>query len=37
MEVLVHPFSFREALRHAGAEPKKPFERLLKARRVVAP
>lgn len=28
MEVLVHPFSFREALRHAGAEPAKPFERL---------
>ena len=28
MEVLVHPFSFREALRHAGVEPKKPFERL---------
>ncbi len=28
MEVLVHPFSFREALRHQGAEPAKPFERL---------
>lgn len=28
MEVLVHPFSFREALRHAGAELAKPFERL---------
>lgn len=28
MEVLVHPFSFREALRHAGAEPSAPVERL---------
>ncbi len=28
MEVLVHPFSFREALRHAGAEPAQPFESL---------
>ena len=28
MEVLVHPFSFREALRHAGAEPTEPLERL---------
>src|SRR5881628_1938767 len=28
MEVLVHPFSFREALRHAGAEPAGPVERL---------
>jgi predicted AAA+ superfamily ATPase len=28
MEVLVHPFSFREALRHAGAEPPGPFDRL---------
>lgn len=28
MEVLVHPFSFREALRHAGAEPSGPLERL---------
>jgi len=28
MEVLVHPFSFREALRHAGAEPDVPLERL---------
>jgi hypothetical protein len=27
MEVLVHPFSFREALRHAGAEPQKPVLR----------
>jgi hypothetical protein len=33
MEVLVHPFSFREALRHAGAEPKRPFERLRTADR----
>jgi len=28
MEVLVHPFSFREALRHAGAEPSEPWERI---------
>jgi predicted AAA+ superfamily ATPase len=28
MEVLVHPFSFREALRHAGAEPSGRHERL---------
>ena len=28
MEVLVHPFSFREALRHAGREPDAPWERL---------
>ncbi len=28
MEVLVHPFSFREALRHAGAEPAQPYETL---------
>jgi uncharacterized protein len=28
MEVLIHPFSFREALRHAAAEPKGPVERL---------
>jgi hypothetical protein len=28
MEVLVYPFSFREALRHAGAEPSQPFGRL---------
>jgi uncharacterized protein len=33
MEVLVHPFSFREALRHAGREPGKPFERLRPAER----
>lgn len=28
MEVLVHPFSFREALRHARAEPLEPVARL---------
>ncbi|MEX2610328.1 MAG: ATP-binding protein [Gemmatimonadota bacterium] len=28
MEVLVHPFSFREALRHAGKEPNVAWERL---------
>lgn len=28
MEVLVHPFSFREALRHAGTEPGEIWERL---------
>lgn len=28
LEVLVHPFSFREALRHAGAEPKTAWNRL---------
>lgn len=28
MEVLVHPFSFREALRHAGDEPDAPLGRL---------
>lgn len=33
MEVLVHPFSFREALRHADAEPAKPWERLRPAER----
>lgn len=33
MEVLVHPFSFREALRHVGAEPAKRFERLRSAER----
>jgi uncharacterized protein len=33
MEVVVHPFSFREALRHAGAEPTKPWHRLTKAAR----
>lgn len=33
MEVLLHPFSFREALRHASAEPSKPYERLSAADR----
>jgi len=33
MEVLVHPFSFREALRHAGAEPKTSMELLSAADR----
>jgi len=33
MEVLVHPFSFREALRHAGAEPEGPYDRLGPAQR----
>jgi len=33
MEVLVHPFSFREALRHAGNEPQGPIERLGAAKR----
>jgi uncharacterized protein len=33
MEVLIHPFSFRETLRHAGAEPAKPWHRLTKAGR----
>lgn len=33
MEVLVHPFSFREALRHAGAEPAKSVARLRPADR----
>ena len=28
MEVLIHPFSFREALRHAGVEPVGAYERL---------
>ncbi|MCA1790126.1 MAG: ATP-binding protein, partial [Thioalkalivibrio sp.] len=28
MEVLVHPFSFREALRHSGQEPTSEWERL---------
>lgn len=31
MEVLVHPFSLREALRHRGAEPKSPWTDLPKA------
>jgi predicted AAA+ superfamily ATPase len=33
MEVLVHPFSFREYLRHCGREPKREAERLPKADR----
>jgi predicted AAA+ superfamily ATPase len=33
MEVLIHPFSFREALRHAGAEPARPYARLAAAER----
>lgn len=35
MEVLVHPFSFREALRHIGAEPDRPSVELAKAMRSV--
>jgi predicted AAA+ superfamily ATPase len=31
MEVLIHPFSFRETLRHMGAEPIAPWDRLAKA------
>ncbi|HUU80668.1 MAG TPA: ATP-binding protein [Acidobacteriota bacterium] len=31
LEVLIHPFSFRETLRHTGAEPNAPWERLPKA------
>ncbi len=31
LEVLLHPFSFREAIRHAGAEPTKPWNELPKA------
>lgn len=33
MEVLIHPFSFRETLRHTGAEPEVPWDRLTKASR----
>ncbi len=33
MEAVVYPFSFRESLRHAGREPRKPPERLTKAER----
>lgn len=33
MEALVHPFSFREFLRHSGREPEQPPERLPKAAR----
>jgi uncharacterized protein len=31
LEVLIHPFSFRETLRHTGAEPKTSWDRLPKA------
>jgi len=31
LEVLIHPFSVREALRHLGAEPGAPWDRLPKA------
>lgn len=34
MEVLVHPFSFREALRHSGAEPAAPWDRLPPTERI---
>ncbi|MFW5973346.1 MAG: ATP-binding protein [Bacteroidota bacterium] len=33
MEVLVHPFSFREVLRHAGNEPEERWEQLTPTRR----
>lgn len=33
MEALVHPFSFREYLRHFGREPDRPAHRLTKAQR----
>lgn len=33
LEVLVHPFSFREVLRHRGMEPKRPWSVLSKAAR----
>jgi predicted AAA+ superfamily ATPase len=33
LEVLVHPFSFREALRHAALEPERPYLLLPKASR----
>lgn len=33
MEAMVAPFSFREALRHAGTEPDKPADRLSKSER----
>lgn len=33
MEAVVSPFSFREALRHAGREPQKPIDHLTKAER----
>lgn len=34
MEVLVHPFSFREVLRHAGREPEVPWTQMSPAARV---
>ena len=33
LEALVHPFSFREHLRHRGSEPGRPWSRLTKASR----
>jgi len=33
MEAVVHPFGFREYLRHAGCEPKKKTDRMTKAER----
>ena len=35
IEVLVHPFSFREFLRHRGVEPEKPWSALAKAQRSI--
>jgi len=35
MEALVHPFGFREYLRHCGREPELPLERLPKAARSI--
>jgi len=35
LEVLIHPFSFREALRHAGAEPTEPCATWSKALRTL--
>jgi hypothetical protein len=35
MEVLVHPYSFREVLRHAGGEPAGPWDRLSAADRAL--
>ncbi len=33
LEVVIYPFSLREVLRHIGAEPTKPWDRLPKATR----
>nr|MCU0617088.1 AAA family ATPase [Gemmatimonadaceae bacterium] len=33
MEILIHPFSFRETLRHAGSEPSRPWVELANADR----